>query len=91
MSETKQEEVVKNCYDHGKTDPPSAKEVAARKDMERDQAKYEEMFWQMTHPEGKDKKEIDKNVKASYEKLTLIKKKLVISVNRFERLRSLRR
>ncbi len=96
MTETKEKEVkevkeVKSPFDRGKTEPASKAELAARKEMFVDQAKYDKLFFDMNHPEGTTTKTIEAYIRTKKEDLEIAKKKWNRSINKHSRLRELRR
>jgi len=91
MTEVKEKkEAGESPFDRGKTEPASAKELAARKEMFADQAKYDKLFWEMNHPEGKTDKVIEAFIRSKRDDLEAAKKKWNKSINRHARLRAMR-
>ena len=87
----KKEEVVESPYDRGKTEPASKAELAARKEMFADQAKYDGLFFEVNHPKGKTNKEMEAYIIAKKEDMEAAKKKWNRSINKHSRIRSQRR
>ena len=87
----KKEKKIEDPFDRGKTEPASKAELAARKEMFVDQAKYDKLFWEMQHPTGKTSGEIESFIKGKKEDLETAKKKWNRSINKHARLRAQRR
>ena len=92
--EVKKEEIrkeVQDPFDRGKTEPASNKELAARKEMFADQAKYDTLLYEMHHPKGNSTKEMEAYIRSKREDLESAKKKWNRSIAKHARLRAGRR
>ena len=89
--EVKKFKVVEDPFDRGKTYKASKKELNARKEMFDLQQMYEDIFFDMNHPEGKTPKEMESYIGNKKEELEVVKKRWVKSIDKHSQLRAMRK